>query len=121
MRSCKEKKKEDSFVKKELREGPQELKKKRRRHMMHHLVSYQVARMMVMMMYHIMSPKGIRRPRTRARRRIARTRAAAPRRNMPPYPLTILICLTVTVSLLSTYPRESYLISMGQTLPSGST
>jgi hypothetical protein len=40
---------------------------------------------------------------------------------MTPYPLTILICLTVTVSLLSTYPRASCLISMGQTLLSGST
>jgi hypothetical protein len=85
MRSCKEKKKEDSFVKKELREGPQELKMKRRRHMMHHLVSYLVARMMVMMMYHVMPSKGTRRPRTSARR-IARTKVAALRRNMPPYP-----------------------------------
>ena len=43
--------------------------------------------------------------------------------NMPPYPLTIFLCLwlTMIVSLSSMCPLASYLILMGLTLPSGST
>jgi hypothetical protein len=38
--------------------------------------------MMVMMMHHIIYPRGTR----RTRRRKARTKAATPKRNMQPYP-----------------------------------
>jgi hypothetical protein len=38
--------------------------------------------MMVMMMHHITPPRGTRRTKTRARKSIARTMAATPRRNM---------------------------------------
>jgi hypothetical protein len=69
--------------------------------------------------YH--ASKGNKTIKDKGKMKDSKDKAATPRRNMPPYPLTILICLTVTVSLSSTYPRASCHISMGQTSPSGST
>ena len=107
-REAKAKRKEDEKL-----AAKKKRRRKKRRSMMHHQVSYHLVRMMVMMMNHITAPR-------RTRRANQRRRTTAAKRNTPLYPLTILICLTETRSVLSTCPLASCLISMGPTLLSGS-
>jgi hypothetical protein len=112
-----EKKLQDKLSRKEARRITREEKKGPRRHMKYHQVNYHLVRMMVMMMYHIISLRTARRVRKRRRMRPVATRI-----NTPLYPsIILLVSLTAIRSLSLMCPRASCLISMGPTLPSGST
>jgi cation transport ATPase len=99
----------------EKKEEREEKKGRRKRSKLptHHLVNSLVAPKMVTMM----SPIKFITRRTRRRKRAARTAIT----NMQSYPSIILLCLTMIASLSSMCPWASCLISMGPTLPSGST
>jgi hypothetical protein len=88
-------------------------KKKKPKLPTHHLVSSLVAPKMATMM----NPIKFIAKRTRRRKRVARTTIT----NMQPYPSIVSLCLTMIASLSSMCPRASCFISMGPTLPCGST
>ena len=107
--------KEERKLIREARRRRREARKKKRRQQMHHQVTYPVVPKMEMMMSPTKCQRGTRRRREE--------RGNPTTINMPPYPLTILLCLRLTMigGLSSLCMPASYLILMGLTLPSGST
>ena len=81
----KKQRKEERKLTREARRERREVRKKKRRQQMHHQVTYQVVPKMEMMMSPTKCPRGARRRRWE--------RAKLTTTNMPPYPLTILLCL----------------------------
>ena len=81
----KKQRKEERKLIREARRRRREARKKKRRQQMHHQVTYQVVPKMEMMMSPTKCQRGTRRRREE--------RGNPTTINMPPYPLTILLCL----------------------------